>query len=311
MGQKCIICKEIILNKKSHAKYCSKKCKNKSKSFMLYRTYGKICKECKIFFHTKHKKTNFCSIECSNKKRKKNPIGKKCKICFRKFKVEFINRNRKTFCSKKCSTQYRLSVQDFKKTGKKISETRKRKFANGEIIHPMIGKKCSEETKKKISQTRIKRGSSKGKNNPMFGKKHSNKSREQMSKTKTQKILNGEYSGWFCKGKFFSNKMNKEIPYRSSWEKVVIEMLNKDPSVKSFEFEPLSISYIYSVENRNRYYIPDFLIEYNNGVKKMVEVKPSFYLNYQINKDKFKAAKEYCRRRNILFEIWTEKRISK
>jgi len=145
-----------------------------------------------------------------------------------------------------------------------------------------------------------------GENNPMFGKNHTTETREQISKTRTDRIVNGDYSSWFNKGKIYSSKMNKELFFRSSWEEKVIQHLDIDDTVLSFEVEPFSIEYLHKGIMKN--YIPDFLIEYNDK-KLLVEVKPEIFVDYEINIDKFQAAQNYCNEKGLAFEVWTEKQI--
>lgn len=45
--------------------------------------------------------------------------------------------------------------------------------------------------------------------------------------------------------------------------------------------------------------IIDFLIEYNNGIKEIWEIKPSIYANTEKAKQKQFAAEEYCKSNNI------------
>jgi very-short-patch-repair endonuclease len=114
--------------------------------------------------------------------------------------------SKKKTCSRECFKKHCSNLKSgivfgpmSEETKKKLSDDRKKKYANGwaprvgkhhseeskEKIseknkefysikenHPLFGTHHSEHTKKKISTTRIKRGVAKGKNNPMFGKTH-------------------------------------------------------------------------------------------------------------------------------------------
>lgn len=67
--------------------------------------------------------------------------------------------------------------------GDKISKKKKEQFANGEIIHPFLGKHHNELTKQKISKKAIQRFSNK-ENNPMYGKHHSDEVKKKISDKK-------------------------------------------------------------------------------------------------------------------------------
>ena len=54
-----------------------------------------------------------------------------------------------------------------KETKEKISQTKKRQYATGEVVHPLLGVGHSEESKKKMSENM------QGENNHMWGKKQS------------------------------------------------------------------------------------------------------------------------------------------
>lgn len=304
--KKCKQCGTDMSHKSKQARFCSKKCKKQAEYLRLNPIIIKTCIHCEGEFETRKKKSRFCSQACVNTSLKKHDdVILECGWCQKDFIKPYIYRERR-FCSKSCSTKFTNDSRDNVEVGKKISKTKKEQYANGRI-HPWSGKHHSKETKEKISETRIKNGKSAGENNPMFGKRHSKETREKISKTRSQKIVNGEYNGWFLKGKIFSEKMNKEIVFRSSWERNFIKELDNDPEVVSFIFEPFSVQYYDTTEERNRHYIPDFLVVYKNGSNIVVEIKPSYYLDAQVNKDKFKAMQEHCKKTGMLFEVKTEK----
>jgi len=105
--------------------------------------------------------------------------------------------------------------------------------------------------------------------------------------------------------------MKTKMFYRSSWEKKVMEDLDKDMNVKAFYSESLKIRYFRKRGKKTviRNYIPDFHIVYKNGTEKIVEVKPECYVNEAVNVSKFIAARAYCKQNNMLFEVWTQKEI--
>ena len=170
------------------------------------------------------------------------------------------------------------------------------------MVHPFLGKNLTEEHKQKLSDIKIKEGKWKGENNPAYGGQ-SKEVREKMSKTRAERIQSGEIK--LSKGEcVFFQKANKEVFARSSWEKDYIEKIDQDQNIVSAIFEPFVISYQY---DQGRNYIPDILIFYKDGTKKLVEIKPSYFLDAEINKCKFSAAQKYCDEKGMIFEVWTEK----
>lgn len=308
--RKCVVCGEEFTPKREKSITCSKRCYKKLEYRRYKKNVEKKCVYCGELFTTAREITKYCSQACVNSTTKKNDVALRCKECGEEFTVPFAKRNRQ-FCSKSCSTINANRLRDSEKVNKKISQTKKRQYASGEVAHPMVGKTLSEEHKKKISQARKDKGLSAGKNNPMFGKNHSRETCEKISKTRSEKIVNGEYDGWFNKGKHFSSKMNREMCYRSSWEKNVYEYLDEDNAVVVYDSEPFYLKYYSTTDKQHRNYIPDILITYKDGERKLIEIKPTYFLDAQINKDKFKAAREYCDVRGIIFEVWTEKEIEK
>ena len=133
-----------------------------------------------------------------------------------------------------------------------------------------------------------------------------------MSETKSRKIAAGEYdrSKWAKRGNVFAAKAQRLIPYRSSWELRAIEILETDPTVKSFKFEPTRIPFVYQAKNdmiqRKRHYVPDFLIRYSDDRQIMVEVKPKCYVDTAVNRAKALAAREYCKEIGASFQFWTQ-----
>jgi hypothetical protein len=112
--------------------------------------------------------------------------------------------------------------------------------------------------------------------------------------------------------------------FRSSWEKNFMYNLDNDPNVKQWCSECLTIPYIFNNSEHN--YFVDFLVVYQNGRTVAIEIKPSretkvpkksknkssktlLYeqLTYLKNMAKWKAAYQFCSKRNIEFKIITEK----
>lgn len=136
------------------------------------------------------------------------------------------------------------------------------------------------------------------------------------------------------KGKFIPSNPEKylgdlsKIRWLSLWERAVMKWLDKNPEVMRWGSEIIHIQYICETDQKSHLYLMDFYIEFRNGKRLMVEVKPaaqtappkspaqktgkprSRYLKeaktYIKNMSKWKAAAAFAKKNGIGFEIWTE-----
>lgn len=122
--------------------------------------------------------------------------------------------------------------------------------------------------------------------------------------------------------------------YMSSWELVVFKFFDDNPSVKKWGAETVIIPYYSHADEKNRRYMIDLFVEYENKrgkvVRELLEIKPhaqtqppkkggrkkkSTYLKelytYQVNVDKWSAAKKYAKKRKMDFRVLTEHDIFK
>jgi hypothetical protein len=88
---------------------------------------------------------------------------------------------------------------------------------------------------------------------------------------------------------------------RSPIELEYFRELDNDSDVVSYMPEPFKIPYDYN--NKRLNYIPDVLIQYANGMKKLVEIKVLKEVSLPINIAKFNAAKEYAKNNEMVFKI--------
>jgi len=117
---------------------------------------------------------------------------------------------------------------------------------------------------------------------------------------------------WYHQGKLKITKCEKEIEYRSGWEKDVSLMFDFDSSIVSVEYESLRIPYITNIRTRKvKIYFPDFLIEFIDGTKKIIEIKRDDRVQTKIVKTKAAAAEKYIKANlvNTTYEIWNKKTI--
>ena len=118
----------------------------------------------------------------------------------------------------------------------------------------------------------------------------------------------------------------------SSWEESVMSYLDLSENVLEWAFEEIEIDYVDPTVNKERKYIPDFIVVVKDGdnVKiKILEVKPSYQasLKYaereedriavRINESKWQYAKDWCLKKTeekdipFEFEVLTEFEIYK
>ena len=161
-----------------------------------------------------------------------------------------------------------------KKTGPRSEETR-RKIGNGQKGRTHV---CSEETRKKLSS--------------------SCKTSLLIAHADPTKYVNHPQ----VKGKFFSTKNGKDVPYRSTFgELTYIKWLERNPEVSSYEYEPVRISYFF--EGQKHITIPDFLVHYTDGHTELVEVKMEWKVQNIQEQLKIEAVKRYAMEHNWIFRL--------
>ena len=116
----------------------------------------------------------------------------------------------------------------------------------------------------------------------------------------------------------------ENIIYRSMWERNVMYWLDSNPNVAEWASEELFFPYEHPITGKRAKYFPDFYVKMADGVIRILEIKPKKqtmkpeepkrktknYINeveaYVTNQEKWKAARFYCGRSNMQFEVWTE-----
>jgi hypothetical protein len=134
------------------------------------------------------------------------------------------------------------------------------------------------------------------------------------------------------KGKFRPKNIEKyrgdstKIVYRSLWERNAFRWADENPKIIRWSSEEDVIPYVCATDRKIHRYFIDLYLEFENGAKYMIEIKPesqtkpprprgnrktSKFLNecltYAKNESKWNAARQYCESRGIEFEVWTEK----
>lgn len=122
--------------------------------------------------------------------------------------------------------------------------------------------------------------------------------------------INCKYSS--LSGQISSRKINDTVQFESSLERDFIYLLEFDTQVKRYLEQPIEIFYKDSF-GVYRKYIPDFIITYHDKFRKDEVVEIKYIKDLRENKDKldlkFKAAREFCKKNNLLFKICTDKDI--
>ena len=228
--------------------------------------------------HCHFGKRKFCSHNCINKGRKRSSlVREKTSKTLKKFylKNEVWNKN---------------LTKETNKSLKKASHTLR--DPKGKFQHAIK----KNEWKEHISE------SVKGEKNGFYGKTHSKEFKERQSQKRSEAILNGSYNfrknNRGFKGWYFSEKNKEKFYYDSFWELLRMKMLDLDKNVISWtKRHGIKISYF---KDFNHYYVPDFLVTYNDK-KVLEEVKG--YEDKNIKKIKLKKLKEYCKKNNFTCSI--------
>lgn len=262
-----------------------------------------ICLECGMLFkplRVKNKR-KYCNRICFGKatsKNQKKTIKLTCEWCQTQFeRIPFYSYQK--CCSSKCAKEFRrkgnpaftMHTCSWCKVEFKVSY----KFRN-------TGKYCSASCR---SSDGWNLGETAETNEVLrlVGEKG--------SVTKSQQIIDGTLKivvrskcSKISSKKAISEKSPTGLCYcRSPYEHRFIEILDKDPSVLSFVCEPFRIPYEFGTR---RNYVPDFLVTYSDGFKKVIEVKPAGLVNDPQNIAKAIAATKYCLENSMMYQIVTE-----
>ncbi len=124
-----------------------------------------------------------------------------------------------------------------------------------------------------------------------------------------------------CK-KLFESQQNEPIIYRSSYEKKFIYWLERSDKVARWGSECVCIQYT-GTDGKPHHYYPDYVVEFTNGTKCLIEIKPYNQTQqpdprlqwataeYEKNMLKWYAANEFCKRHGMAFKVLTEHTINR
>mgnify|MGYP001586068709 CR=1 FL=1 len=175
---------------------------------------------------------------------------------------------------------------------KNISNNMKGKFGKC-----WLGRKQTEEHKRK----RL---------NKLLGRPLSIDRKNKISNTICKKYMNDtmhKNNSNFKHGYFYSSKNDKQLWYRSSYELLAYQLLESMVTVIKYKVEPFCIKYQY--KNQNHRYIIDIYVEYINGEKQIIEIKPKYKLKFDQEQLKFEAANRFAYENGYTFIVWSEKEL--
>lgn len=113
--------------------------------------------------------------------------------------------------------------------------------------------------------------------------------------------------GHYHTGIHLSTKTGQACKYRSGWELVYMQWLDAHAAVSSYTYERTKIPYVSNVRTgKLRNYLPDFLVEFNDGSRSLVEIKPKRKVAHVTVQKKLKAAAEWCRLNSVTLQVITE-----
>ena len=123
--------------------------------------------------------------------------------------------------------------------------------------------------------------------------------------------------------KYVGDKSN--IIWRSTWERTAFKWCDRNDNIIKWNSEEIVVKYISPVDNKfHRYYV-DLFVEFKNGKRLLIEIKPSSQVfqplltkgkhqktilyehqTFVVNSAKWNSAREYAKTINAEFVIFDE-----
>ncbi len=246
------------------------------------------------------------------------PYVQNCKSCMQKGK-EVSQEQREKIRSKltgiERSNEFKKKLSDYMKNNPEgIARGKKNLFEN-RCTTGMLGKHHTEKWRKEHSERISGRTySEEHRANISSGRKKmleeqggfSQEHREKISKATIQQYKEGfDPNTHHLKGKHQSPKAGN-IHFRSSYEKKAYLKLDEDENVKTYLIEEVSVDYIHPNKKITSQYLVDILVEYCDGTKKLIEIKPEKMLEDSVVQAKIDSAKTKAFELGCEFEVWTE-----
>lgn len=282
--------------KLSNGKYC---CNSRfSKCSKFIKTMSKI----KSSLSVKVKTKRLCSYGCGKQACYKMKNGKYC--CSNHYSSCSKNKekNSNALKGRKFSKEHKRRLSDSNK-GRQYSEETKKKISDGNKgkhsgkdnymfgktgkDHHAFGKKYSEEHCKKISIG-------------VKGKKRSVVQKRKMSKIRIAGMLSGKIKPQWGICEYIYNKysLQDELMHSSYETKFATECTSR--GINWTKIHPIIIDYVLPADGSIHSYLPDFLLcDYSI----VVEIKPRYMMDEEVNLLKFSAAKKWAKENNYTYII--------
>ena len=106
----------------------------------------------------------------------------------------------------------------------------------------------------------------------------------------------------------YNGNVNR-ITYRSLWERRFMLYCDRSDQIFKWSSEELHIPYVAPKDDCWHNYYPDFVVNTRDGRIIMVEIKPYYQKKYKVNRAKWAAAEEYCKKYGYEFRVLTEKEL--
>ena len=133
----------------------------------------------------------------------------------------------------------------------------------------------------------------------------SQEQREKYSKAAIERVIRGVsgYKTGHLNGTYHCKK-SQPIKFKSSWELAAMMWWDNCEEVVSYHYEPQVITL-----KDGRRAIPDFRVEYSNGIIKIFEIKPTQIQQLESVKEKLNLIKETMSSSGISYELLGDKEI--
>lgn len=111
-------------------------------------------------------------------------------------------------------------------------------------------------------------------------------------------------SGRGFRGYFPSKKLNRSVEFESILERDAIELFERDAQIISYQEQP-ELVYYHDKNYEPRKYYPDFMVEFESGLKFHIEIKPAKKLGDIALLQKYQAISKSYDSRVEIFRILT------
>ena len=264
----------------------------------------KKCEFCENEFNARISKTKFCSTTCAQGVKKFKRVSKECEYtgCTNTFIIAEDSTRVRKFCCVGCQIDWQKTSQLGENKG---NYGRENKWGvHDDEMRALISVKISESWKKEIRVIKHNEARERFKLIHGYLPTNSPSAREKRSEQQVIRCLETGHLTTYknCKRGYYLNKKNGgEEYFHSSWEENLMKMLDDDINVVNWT-KKHSIIIKYKHDGIQKSYLPDFLIEYNDGRKIIEEVK-GYIDNVEVFKLKKKACEEYCLNNGITYKI--------